>query len=520
MHSNSIAKLFTAIVGCLLSVFLIYQILYSRTGGVAMLITCVGIAGAIAAVVNPKTGLYLTAISTAYVDFGKQVAVYYGEVSQLTIIQVLLVSIACLGGTYLGIFFRAVVFRTLKLQRSDVALFGLTAGICAILFGLNRHSGTAMAAQLAINAGLFVGLIPTVAILLKEKEEVLKFVRFLFWTLLPWPIWGIRQHFWGFNQLEWDYALTGLSPTTSSFMLSFADPAPTGFGSNPGSYSIITLFVPLGLWHAFHYPKRRLLYLLAAVVYYAGCIFSEHRTVLFFPFIALAFYWFCLRPRRTVAAYVLGLGLFVLGVGFAGYLDQNIARISDFTRSLVPNEWGQTALSLETFSDRLKGWQRLAEPESYSLVGRLGGGWTGPETTAEASQEYNHDIINKILINFGVVGLITIIITAWFLLRSLHRLALRTHDADSRSFAAILVACVLPMIFLSFIGGGNLNTNPHNLIYWSLLGAALAMSRLDAVSAPADDSASAAPTSGPQKSRWQPLPDCASSKPWGSISIQ
>ncbi|HEY5750689.1 MAG TPA: hypothetical protein VIU12_31720 [Chryseolinea sp.] len=499
MNHNAALKLFTAVGGCLLSVFLIYQILYSRTGGVAMLIACLGVAGAVAAVVNPKTGLYLAAISTAYVDFGKQVAVYYGEVSQLTIIQVLMVSIACLGGTYLGIFFRAVVFRRLKLRRSDVALFGIAAGICAILFGLNREAGVAAAAQLAINTGLFVGLMPTVAILLKEKEEVLGFVRFLFWIFLPWPIWGIRQHFWGFNQLEWDYALTGLSPTTSSFMLSFADPAPTGFGSNPGSYSIITLFVPLGLWHAFHFPKKRLLYLLAAAIYYAGCVFSEHRTVLFFPFIALAFYWFCLHPRRTVAAYVLGFGLFVLGVGFAGYLDQNIARISDFTRSLVPNEWGQTALSLETFSDRLKGWQRLAEPESYSLAGRLGGGWTGPATAAEASQEYNHDIINKILINFGAVGLLAVAVTACFLLRSLHRLPLRMEDADSRCFAAILVACVLPMIFLSFIGGGNLNTNPHNLVYWGLLGAALAMSRLDAVSARADDSASAIRTSGSPK---------------------
>ncbi|HEY5749076.1 MAG TPA: hypothetical protein VIU12_23570 [Chryseolinea sp.] len=478
MHSNSIAKLLTAIVGCLLSVFLIYQILYSRTGGVAMLITCMGIAGAITAIVNPKAGLYLTAASTAYVDFGKQVAVYYGEVSPLTIIQVLLVSIACLGGTYLGIFFRAVVFRTLKLQRSDVALFGLAGVVCAILFALNRDSGTATAAQLAINAGLFVGLIPTVAILLNEKGEVLKFVRFLFWILLPWPIWGIRQHFWGFNQIEWDYALTGLSPTTSSFMLSFADPAPTGFGSNPGSYSIITLFVPLGLWHAFRYPKQRFLYFMAAVVYYAGCIFSEHRTVLFFPFIALAFYWFCLRPHRTVAAYALGFGLFVLAVSFAGYLDQNIAKASEFTRSLVPNDWGETALSLETFSDRLKGWHRLTQPESYSLLGGMGSGWTGPATAAEAAQESNHDIINKILINFGVVGLITVAFAAFFLLRSLHQLTLRVNDPDSKSLSAMLIAIVLPMIFMSFVGGGNMNVNPHNLVYWSFLGVVLSISRL------------------------------------------
>lgn len=477
MHANSIAKLFIVIVGCLASVFLTCQILYSRTGGVAMLITCLGIAAAIAAVVNPKTGLYLTAISTAYVDFGKQIAVYYGEVSQLTIIQVLMVALACLGGTYLGIFFRAVVFRTLKLRHSDVALFGVGAAICAILFVLNRDSGMTGAAQIAINTGLFVGLVPTVAILLREKSEILKFVRFIFWILLPWPIWGLRQHFFGFTQIEWDYALTGLSPTTSDFMLNSLGASPTGFGSHPAAYSIVTLFVPFGLWHAFRYAKKRLLYFLAAAIYYAGCIFSEHRTVLVFPFIALGFYWFCLRARRVVVAYVVGFALFLFSIIMADYFDQNIAAVSDFTRSLIPNQWGQTALSLESFSERLKGWHRLTQWESYSLLGRLGDGWSGPATAAEAAQEYNHDIINKILINFGVVGLATVASAAYFLLRSLHQLALRVDDPDSKSVATILIAIVLPMIFLSFAGGGNLNVNPHNFIYWSFLGAVLSISR-------------------------------------------
>jgi hypothetical protein len=52
-----------------------------------------------------------------YLDFGKKVAVYYGEVSQHTTIQVLMVSILCLSGTYRGGFpgFLAFVSETLRL---------------------------------------------------------------------------------------------------------------------------------------------------------------------------------------------------------------------------------------------------------------------------------------------------------------------------------------------------------------------------------------------------------------------
>lgn len=475
MNGAAALRILTAIGGCLLSMLLTYQILYSPTGGVAMLISSLGATAVMAAIINPRTGLYLTAFSTVYLEFGKKLAVYYGEVSPRTLIQVLMVSIACLAGTYLGIFFRAFIFRTITLQRSNILLFLLTGAITGMLFVSARgDGGVTGAAQIAINGGLYIGLIPTMAILLSEKEAALKFIRFIFWILLPWPIWGIRQYFFGYTQLEWSYALTGLSPVSSRIII---DPNEIiGLGSNAGSYAIITVFAAFGFWHAFFFKSRRLLYFLAGVLFYAGCIFSNHRTILIFPVMALAFYWFCLRPSRTIAAYVIGMSIFLAGVLSSGWLLANIDNINSFTTELLPGKLGQS-LSVSTYSERLYGWQRFLVPESYSLLGRLGAGWSGPATSAEAAQEYNHDLINKILINFGVVGLLVAGILLLVLVRAVHRLVFSAPDSDTKHCTAIMIACVIPLLALSFIGGGSLNANPNNLVCWAMMGAALALNQ-------------------------------------------
>ena len=83
------------------------------------------------------------------------------------------------------------------------------------------------------------------------------------------------------------------------------------------------------------------------------------------------------------------------------------------------------------------------------------------------SADYNHDVINKVLIQFGVVGLLVILIPGIVVIANLHRTVYAPENSGNRNATAFVIALSLPFIGLSMINGDNFNTNPINLQIWT-----------------------------------------------------
>ena len=195
-------------------------------------------------------------------------------------------------------------------------------------------------------------------------------------------------------------------------------------------------------------------------------ILTTQRTALIYPLIVFVVAWFFQTKVRTIIAYVSGVSLLILGVMFStSLLNGGLESINKAIE--VDSEWGSQVLKVSTFSDRLRGWERLKKVDTYSLFGTKSttSGLEGSEMFN--SDDYNHDLVNKILIHTGIVGLLALVIPLVFILFKLHKSCWNQPNVESVKWAAFALALVLPMIVMSMLGGGNFNTNPINLQIWS-----------------------------------------------------
>ena len=275
-----------------------------------------------------------------------------------------------------------------------------------------------------------------------------------------WAAWGTKQFFLGFNQLEWFYAETGLSKVASDHMLLFADPRPFGFGSGAPNYGVISPYFVYGVWHLLRFRSRRLLYLLGTLTLFVGLVTSLQRTALLFPLFVPIFYYCFLDKRRTIAVYSSATFLFLVGVISSDYLLEHLEDINHFIN--FGGDWSENFLTVNTYSARLYSWQLLKNPAIYSLFG----------TNDDIA---NHDVFSRVILSYGLVGLLVFsaagVAITWFL----HRTLLRIEDFEDLKFATLLLAATMPYIFLGLVGGGNFTSNPTNLQIWTFFGAAVSI---------------------------------------------
>ena len=463
IHSQGL--LLGAVAGgiLILAVYLTSNIVESENGGISAAVRTIGICLAILSFVRPKAGLYIVTVEAFSVDFVKKVAVYYGTASMGTIIEVLVVSMLALTGTILGVLIQGVALRRHKVAPLNWAILGASLILGSAVFLASRgEAGFEKAGENAFNCAVPVALALPMTIFLADRDELHKLLRLQFWLAVIWAVWGIRQYYFGFTQLEWFYAETGLSLVASQhmFMPGGADPRPFGFGSGAPNYGVISVYVTYGVWHLSQFRRKRLIYGLGTLIVFWGLVTSLQRTSLLIPFIVLGFYYFFRTKGRTIFAYTSAILIFLLGVTFAEYLYNHLDDINHAIST--DGYWGEKVLNVSTFSDRLASWMTLKSPEIYSMFGihdNIG----------------SHDIFTRIVVSYGVVGLTVVLLSigtgAWFL----HRTLLRIADPDDRKFATFLLATTAPSIALGMAGGGNFTTNPTNIQIWTFFGAAVSL---------------------------------------------
>lgn len=444
-----------------LAVYLTSTIIDSENGGISAAVKTIGACLAIWAFVRPKAGLYIISVEAFSVDYIKKVAVYYGVTSMGTIIEVLIVTMLAVIAVIAGVLVQSVALRRYKIAPLNWAIL-LGSGVLAIaiLFASKATVGFEKGAENAFNAAVYIALALPMAVYMTDREELNKLLKVQFWFAVVWSIWGIKQYYTGFTQMEWYYAETGLSAVATDHMLKFAEPRPFGFGSGVPNYGVISPYFIYGVWYLLQHRRRRLLYTLGTITIFWGLVTSLQRSALLFPFFVPLFYYCFRNKQRTITIYAVASALFVLGVFSADYLYNHVDDINNFIS--VKGGWGESVLTVNTFTARLDSWRLLTEPSTYTLFGK------GEDIAS-------HDVFSKILISYGVVGLMIVLagsaVLAWFL----HRTLLRIEDPEDRKFATFLMAATMPYFGLGFAGGGNFTTNPTNLQMWTFFGAAVSL---------------------------------------------
>lgn len=480
LNPSIVIRILVITLGVIAPLVMVPWMLDSRTGAVGPMILFVGAVCAIAAVVKPKLGLYLAAFQVIYLDYFKKIAVYYGEVSQLTIIQVLVVSLVTITAVYLGIVVQATMQKT-TLSRNDYILF---AGMGALTFGTfvlsyAETKSLATAAQVAVNISIFAGLVVAMPRLLLDDESLIKFFKFVVLCIVPWAFMGLKQYFFGYSAMEWFYAETFLSPVASwQFFVDlqlYGFPRTIGFGSGSVNYGVVGLLLPLTLWIWLNDTKHKVFWAFCSGTIFIGMMFSLQRFATILPFVGVAFYFFTKSWRRVALAYSATIFLLFCGIAYSDFIKD---RLNDINSAIASDgKWAGTVLRVSTFGDRLNGWERLKDPSVYSLLGRFGDGTIASYRGGGVS-EY-HDVLNVILETFGVIGLLIVFAIVGYVGFRIHKTIFDIKDLQRRSLARILIAAMVPIFVSGMLGGANFHTNPFNFIMWMHIGGIYCLIRFD-----------------------------------------
>jgi hypothetical protein len=466
------------VVGILLmGMLMLVKVLSSPTGGLAGLIKYAAVPLVLMCFLSPRAGLVLISLMGFYGDFYKKLAVYYGTVSLDTVKEVLAVSVAMVGATMAGAALQ-MIFSRIKPDRTTVAISLGTILLTGFLFASGGGEPLAGRIQYAVNSGLYLGLAAVICLYFVDREDALKLCRLHYWLGVPWVLWAIRQYYFGFTELEWSYAATELSPVLYSQMFLTPDlPRPYGFASTSSAFGVITFLFCFGVWHAMRYPKARMGFFICTLIYGMGLYVSMQRTLLLVPFLVAGTYFLFRTRAGTIFFYTSCISAAIGMVIFAEVALSNLAAGSSAIEG--SGGWTNRVVRLTTFADRLKGWSRLTRASSYSWVGtRWGSAVGGGKEFGDES--YSHDSINKILINFGVLGLGAVAAGIFMTARFAHRTVLGIRDAMDRDAAVFVLSLLAVAGALMLMGGNNLHTVPINLVVVTYVGLAAGTIRRNA----------------------------------------
>lgn len=480
MFSNSkILMFFTLLMVIPLSILLGFWMITNPTGSISGVSKFITVSVSLVALINPRLGIYLIIPLCLYSDEIKRLAVIYGSTSHITVYEVLLGPIIALSmlnsGYILGLL-------TGRFKFSKNWFYGmLVVGIitAGIAFAPNNGSLTERA-QSSLNVGLYMTLAPLIGSLLVSREEARNMLKFQMWCALPSIVWGIWQFHNGFSALELAYARTGLSEVHYAQMFNYTDPRPFGFFGSATGYACVGVYGVLALFfaHRAKTPVSSALYLLYfLIVLWAIYAYRGRGLMLTIPLVFVTAFFFYSRIR-TAIYYSLVIGTLLLGITFSKKLlyGGGIEKMNQWISS--DSDWGQEVLTLNTFSDRLRGWILLSESSTYSAFGNLFDQRVGKIEINSSDADYHHDAITSIVLNTGVVGLSLFLIIGGYALFRIHKRLLSFTDHQHRREASVALACAFVTIATSLTTGNILAVVPINLQLWSIVGMFFVYSRV------------------------------------------
>lgn len=451
------------IIAILAGVYCGIAILLNPTGGIAGMSKLITFICIVIAFISPRHGIFVLALQAIFNDEIKRVGVFYGAVSMETVQEILVGPILTLCALNAG-FLLQVLFGRIKINKLAILLFAM-----APLLGLYFLSGGAIGDNSFTKrlyngsvAGLYTTLVPIGYCLFKELKDWIRFLSFQTVLVVPSALWAIWQYFNGFNNMEWTYALSGLSPVHSGQMLMFENPRVFGLFGSASALGCLSIYFAFAMWRVLNVREWRWGYLLLAAIFFGALIASTQRSALLMPFIFMVAAFFARSKLRTLVFYSTMTFLISIGIWQSTWLlETGIDKVNNVIAS--NSRWGNEVLKVSTFSDRIRGWERMKKPEIWSLFG------TGVEDASAipTAEEGSHDMINRILARVGAVGLLSVTAAVVGIGWLLHRMIWKLPAGIEKSAASMSLGTAGIIIIFSALGGDNFTTTPINLAIWS-----------------------------------------------------
>ncbi|MBK8094097.1 MAG: hypothetical protein IPK32_19535 [Verrucomicrobiaceae bacterium] len=322
MRSNPLAILIAFAVAMYATV----DIMTGYTGPLAASAKWIGVLMVLASFVKPMTGLYLLSFMSFYGDFYKKLAVVYGSASMEAVIEVLAVNMAIVGAIIAGTI-NQILTTGPKPSRPVVITALISFGVTGLMM-LSSGPLTGRV-QMAVNGGLYLAIAAVIAHYYRTVPgSSLRLSRFHFILGIPWVLVAVYQYFFGFADMDYVYARTGLSPVYSA---SFFQPEPRVFGlaGSGSAYGAICFCFIYGVWAWKRLRTERMLYLVGSLLYFIGLVVSKQRTVLLLPFIVPVVYIMFLTPGRTKLLYIMLVVVVVTLIGSSNFLMSHLASANE-----------------------------------------------------------------------------------------------------------------------------------------------------------------------------------------------
>jgi O-antigen ligase len=424
----------------------------------------------LAAIIEPKAGVYLLIAGTGYVDLIKRLGILTGDLAYGDVVVALAVPPILCACICLGVVLQYFTGRR-RLERWQwvVLIVVSLLMISVLLKEVSGGTGLLGGLQNFANSGAYFPLVLIAGILFPGLEDLKQLVKFCLIIYIPVALYALWQQFFGLNNFELDYMRTGYTITAG--LLDDIRPRPFSTLSSPHALTVTTATLALlAFFVHLKGSKRAAWQIPVGILFMGGCWASLSRAgwVLF----ALGVIgWICFRgARTTVAFYGLITAFLVMLMVSTDPLLDTLAALQE----KVPEDSALTAqtLRIATFSERLYSFRNMVtNPRFHTWFGNPE--LQNPTDDVVSHDEIAHDQLTQILVQSGFVGLgafISLLVGALWLT---HRQVLAQRDPDRRTTGIALLTVLSANVYSGMLFGTHLGLFPINVFFAVLLGSLL-----------------------------------------------
>ena len=447
-------------VGGTLGVLVITDMLSGSGNSLAKLARTMAATGFMASVLNPRLGVYLLVLSTAYLDLLKRMLVFYDRPTIIDLYYVLGVAPLVMAGVAAGILAGAMLGRfQLNLVHWMMLAFAIACNVVVALVAI-QDGGLMSAGKVVANDSFYCLLLFAVPVLFNSLDDFWKLIRFALWVFVPVAAYGIYQSIYGLSMFEIAYLQSGLTIMVKE--LDDVRPRPFSTLSSSGAlaFACATMFV-LSLLPWILSSSRRVItghrwvYAAMAVLFFAATVTSLARSAHIVWIIALPCLFLFSTRRRTLLFYGSALTGYLTLVMNSAWILKMLPHWDSFMPKGMP--FLAQLTRLQTFSDRLKSFDQLKHADTYSLLGL-------------DHEILSHDAITTGIARYGVLPMAMVALIGALLLVQVHRALLRLPSVNERRAASLLLGLSAATFAGGALVGGVFGTFPNNVYWWMMMG--------------------------------------------------
>src|SRR5271166_5089448 len=470
LDSAFVLKLIGVFVAVVLSVFLgLFIVSYPNPLTTTILVAAIAMSSV--AVVHPRSGFYLLIVTTGYLDLVKRLGILSDSLSGLDITVTLAVAPLLMLSICLGVVIRNILERRKLESWQWVVLAILIACIGAVaLQSFRGGAGFLNGAQNLVNSGGYLPLVLITSMIFPKREDALNALRFALWAFLPVALYSIWQQFFGLTDFEVRFLQSGYTITVDD--LDDVRPRPFSTLNSDHALSVCTaILAAVALLVPFKAGRRFLWQYPVSLVYILGCLATIVRSGIFIMPITLIG-WLCFRRSWTTCLfYGTILGALMLLMFNAEAVLERLGSLENLLPINESNAVSAEVFRLGTFSERLMSFHNgLTNPRFHTLFGNPEAAQAKPDDENSYEETVAHDQITQTLVQYGLVGLAGLVLTAATGLWLAHRAVLRLKDHTTREIAIALLSIVTAVVYSGMIFGSHVQIFPVDVFFAFLVG--------------------------------------------------